>query len=370
LYFWDGWQTVEETTSAGVLSKQFVWGEGIDECVKANLPDAAYIDGDSNTAEKVDLYYHHNSLGSVVAVSDLNGVVKESYRYSAFGQPTIFDKNGGQVAATQVKQPFMFTGARHDFEEGSGLYQMRLRYYDPESGRFVSRDPLGLWGDASQNGNGQGYCGHDPVNRVDPLGDWSPTFEIGPTASDGQGGVGSTGVSGDGRNRFTEEDWAARDKRAMELGWYGLGLLSTLNPWTAGVWIVLTVGSEVENCQDPDWEVAVAGAVAGTAGSGLAKSGLADDAAKAAGSGLADDAARGGTRTREPGGDPFGPGGGWGGEPRPGRKIYRGLAEGEDPSKGLTARKPNAGNSPESHVAGKKETQWISGSKNPVSLPP
>ena len=47
---------------------------------------------------------------------------------------------------------------------------MRLRFYDPASGRFVSRDPLGLWGDRSQSGSGQGYCGHNPVNRIDPLG--------------------------------------------------------------------------------------------------------------------------------------------------------------------------------------------------------
>ena len=47
---------------------------------------------------------------------------------------------------------------------------MRLRYYDPAAGRFVSRGPLGLWGDRSQSGSGQGYCGHNPVNLTDPLG--------------------------------------------------------------------------------------------------------------------------------------------------------------------------------------------------------
>jgi RHS repeat-associated protein len=94
--------------------------------------------------------------------------VKESYRYSAFGQPTIFNASGVEVASSAVKQPFLFTGARWD--EESSLYQMRLRYYDPAAGRFVSRDPLGMWGDAAQRGNGQAYCGHDPVNCVDPMG--------------------------------------------------------------------------------------------------------------------------------------------------------------------------------------------------------
>jgi RHS repeat-associated protein len=61
------------------------------------------------------------------------------------------------------------------------LYYYRHRYYDPAAGRFVSRDPLGLWGDSAQAGNGQSYCGGNPVNRVDPWGRdegytdrWSP----------------------------------------------------------------------------------------------------------------------------------------------------------------------------------------------------
>ena len=53
-----------------------------------------------------------------------------------------------------------------------------LRFYDPKTGRFVSRDPLGLWGDEAQAGNGQGYCGHNAVNRVDPFGDAVPLVGV------------------------------------------------------------------------------------------------------------------------------------------------------------------------------------------------
>jgi RHS repeat-associated protein len=182
VYFWDGWQTVEETDASGTLQKQYVYGEGLDEVVRANLPDAADVDGDTNTSEKVDLFFHHNSLGSVVAVTDAAGTVKESYRYSAFGQPTFFNASGVEVSASAVKQPFLFTGALWD--EESGLYQMRLRYYDPVAGRFVSRDPLGLWGDMSEAGNGQNYCSGDPVNRIDPMG----LFDVLGTLSAATGG--------------------------------------------------------------------------------------------------------------------------------------------------------------------------------------
>jgi hypothetical protein len=40
--------------------------------------------------------------------------------------------------------------------------------------------------------------------------------------------------------------------------------------------------------------------------------------------------------------------------------VYRGLAEGEDPAVGLTARNPGAGNDIVSHIAGARDSQWIS----------
>jgi len=173
LFFYDGWQCVEEYTAAGSRTKRYVFGEGIDEVVKATVPDVNDVDSDMNTSEELDLYYHQNSLGSVAAVTDLNGTVVEEYSYTAYGMLTVDTKVGdttGVGTATRVAQPFGFTGRRHDYEEGSGLYYYRLRYYDPVAGRFVSRDPLGLWGDPGQRGNGQSYCGGNPVNRVDPMG--------------------------------------------------------------------------------------------------------------------------------------------------------------------------------------------------------
>ena len=40
--------------------------------------------------------------------------------------------------------------------------------------------------------------------------------------------------------------------------------------------------------------------------------------------------------------------------------VFRGLAAGDDPAMGLTARSPGIGNTPASHVAGAQQTQWIS----------
>lgn len=173
LYFWDGWQVVEETTSAGVVQRRYVYGEGIDEPIRATLTDVLDLDGDSSTTDMVDVYYHENSLGSIVALTKNNGTVVESYRYDPFGKVSVYNQAGTLVAGTLVQQPYMFTGRALDWEEGSGLYYYRLRYYDPAAGRFISRDPMGLWGDPGQRGNGQSYCGNNPINWTDPLGETS-----------------------------------------------------------------------------------------------------------------------------------------------------------------------------------------------------
>jgi RHS repeat-associated protein len=50
--------------------------------------------------------------------------------------------------------------------DASGMIYMRNRYYDPGTGRFTQRDPIGLAGGMNQ----YGYAGGDPVNYSDPFG--------------------------------------------------------------------------------------------------------------------------------------------------------------------------------------------------------
>ena len=115
----------------------------------------------------MNLWYHDNSIGSVVALTTDWGQVAESYRYKAYGGlAEIRDSTGAVVPETVVGQPFYFQGRRRDFEEHSGLMYYRARYYDPEEGRFIQRDPLGVWGDAAQLGNAQSAFACNPVNVI------------------------------------------------------------------------------------------------------------------------------------------------------------------------------------------------------------
>ena len=64
-----------------------------------------------------------------------------------------------------MANPYMFNGRRLDPE--TGLYYYRARYYDPQSGRFISEDPLGF---ASKGVNLYEYVSANPINFVDPSG--------------------------------------------------------------------------------------------------------------------------------------------------------------------------------------------------------
>jgi RHS repeat-associated protein/uncharacterized repeat protein (TIGR01451 family) len=105
------------------------------------------------------LYYFHDGLGSVRQMLDSTGEVETNYAYDPFGVP---------VVAGDATNPYQFTGEAWD-EEVELLY-VRARYYQPETGRFITKDPwLGLMGRPGTL-NPYVYVTNDPVNNVDPRG--------------------------------------------------------------------------------------------------------------------------------------------------------------------------------------------------------
>jgi len=108
-------------------------------------------------------YYHHNALGSVIALTDANANLTERYEYDAYGTPDFLDANYNPLPYTSTN-PYLFTGRRWDNE--TQLYYYRARYYNPKLGRFMQRDPLGY----VDGMNMMEYVGGNVVNWVDPFG--------------------------------------------------------------------------------------------------------------------------------------------------------------------------------------------------------
>ncbi len=75
-------------------------------------------------------YYHHDALGSTVNLSDGAGLTKVSYTLDPWGHIR------SQLGTSVNRQ--IFTGQEHD--ENTGLIYFGARYYDPDTGRFISQD--------------------------------------------------------------------------------------------------------------------------------------------------------------------------------------------------------------------------------------
>ncbi|MFK0313326.1 RHS repeat-associated core domain-containing protein [Pseudomonas sp. NPDC090233] len=81
--------------------------------------------------------------------------------YKAWGETE--EKRTERAVQADIRNPLRFQGQYFDIE--TGLHYNRYRYYDPQIGRFISRDPIGLLGGL----NAYGYA-PNPIEWTDPYG--------------------------------------------------------------------------------------------------------------------------------------------------------------------------------------------------------
>ncbi|WP_089086423.1 RHS repeat domain-containing protein [Aquitalea magnusonii] len=106
-------------------------------------------------------YYHADHLGTPQALTDAQGQLALEMDYQAWGEAR--EVIAEAAASAGIRNPFRFQGQYHDDE--SGLHYNRYRYYDPEIGRFISRDPIGLFG-----GLNNFIYAANPIEWIDALG--------------------------------------------------------------------------------------------------------------------------------------------------------------------------------------------------------
>ncbi len=105
---------------------------------------------------------HTNHLNAPVAVTDEFRRVVWRADYAPFGRAFVQrDPDGDGVSfVLNLRNPGQYA------DQETGLYYNYYRYYDPDAGRYISADPLGL----NAGLNPYTYAGNDPVQHVDPLG--------------------------------------------------------------------------------------------------------------------------------------------------------------------------------------------------------
>jgi RHS repeat-associated protein len=110
--------------------------------------------------QKTVVYYYTDPQGTVLATADASGNVLNSRDVTPYGR---------QISGLPDTGPG-FTG--HVEDPDSGLVYMQHRYYDPVVGRFLSVDSIHPRPGRLDYTNRYAYVGDNPVNRIDPSGDY------------------------------------------------------------------------------------------------------------------------------------------------------------------------------------------------------
>jgi len=137
-YLWVGLEMAQERdATGGVVLKQF-FRQG-------------FVDSDGT-----NLYYTRDHLGSIRELTDSKQVVRARYDYDPYGRMTKISGDKDTV--------FGYTG--HMWHAQSGLNLTLFRAYDPNFGRWISRDPIGM----ADGTNLYAYVRNNPINSVDKFG--------------------------------------------------------------------------------------------------------------------------------------------------------------------------------------------------------
>ena len=140
-------QVFEESVN-GVVTRQYTYG-------LQRISENQVIQGAWTPS-----FYGYDGFGSVRQLTDLNAIVTDKYNYDAFGN----------LLSSPGPTPNNYLYRGEQFDSDLGLYYLRARYYNPATGRFMSRDLLGGKTFAPKSLHKYLYASGDPVNRIDPRG--------------------------------------------------------------------------------------------------------------------------------------------------------------------------------------------------------
>jgi len=136
-----------------------LWGHLIAETNQSGTTEYVYL-GDQLLAMikpgEAVYYFHNDHLGTPqILTNDSQGVAWKAV-YTPFGEAV--------PSIQTVENPFRFPGQYYDPE--TGLHYNYFRYYNPQTGRYITPDPIGLEGGI----NLFVYVAGNPINEIDPQG--------------------------------------------------------------------------------------------------------------------------------------------------------------------------------------------------------
>ncbi len=156
VYVYDGWNLIAQyETNSYTLEKTFTWGMDL----SGTMQGAGGVGGLLAVSEGSNHYYATcDGNGNVSEYIDGAGTTVAHYEYDPFGK--IVAETG--TMATDFE--FRFSTKYTDSE--TGLLYYGYRYYDPETGRWINRDPIEELGGT----NLYGFVSNEPTSWIDRLG--------------------------------------------------------------------------------------------------------------------------------------------------------------------------------------------------------
>ena len=137
-------------------------------------------DGDGQltamTYKGKDYYFIRDNLRAITGLVDSEGKAVVNYRYNSWGK--LLGITGSMAGSLGKDNPYRYKGYYYD--EETGMYYLKSRYYDPEICRFISADDVTVMIDSPMSltdKNLYAYCDNDPVNKKDEEGEL-PQFVV------------------------------------------------------------------------------------------------------------------------------------------------------------------------------------------------
>ena len=157
----DSWQVIADLDENDNVLVSYTWGDGIDNLLAVKVGGATY-------------YPLTDIQGTIWGYVDSQNNVVAHWQYDAWGN--VIDEEIAPSASALASLRYRFQC--REWSAATGLVNFRMRWYDAETGRWLSKDPIGLEGGI----NIYAFCENCPLLFVDPAG------------LSGMDGVGPTGV--------------------------------------------------------------------------------------------------------------------------------------------------------------------------------
>ena len=172
--------------------------------------------------EEETYYYHQDEQLSTALITDEIVGIRNGYQYDAFGNEL--------DSIEQLPNHIRYTGQQYD--DLTGQYYLRARYYNPELGRFMQEDVY--QGDGL---NLYAYCSNNPVVYYDPSGYKKGSNSGCPPASNNGGDGGAPEAEGSGRKKQGDTREFDTRKQAMNAAKDRVGVPHSQQPdrqWVVG----------------------------------------------------------------------------------------------------------------------------------------